>query len=193
MLTVFPRGASFYALLSSAPAVYGEGKSKKEAINALSENIYKFCNWLSVPYPAPEEWKECNLKILPAQGRILAPWEKEPDKRTVRLYRSVALQAAFSFKCLADSLPDEEAKAIAEETVFRLNALLRPYGKEGLIGGVAELTDLPADGELAGTLREISLLLFSSAERISALCMENHIPFSDAFRFRYSLAETDRA
>ena len=56
-----------------------------------------------------------------------------------------------------------------------------------------EPSDLPADGELAGTLREISLLLFSSAERISALCMENHIPFSDAFRFRYSLAETDRA
>lgn len=193
MLTVFSRGPLFCALLSSAPAVCGEGKNKKEAINALSENLYKYCNWLSVPYPTPDEWTECNLKILPAQGRLLAPWEKEPDKKTVRLCRSVALQAAFSFKCLADSLADEEAKALAEETVFRLNALLRPYGKEGLIGGVAELTDLPADGELAGTLREISLLLFSSAEKISALCMESDIPFSDAFRFRYSLAETDRA
>ena len=82
MPIVTSANGNLFAYFSSAPELYGTGKTKNEAISSLSELLYDHCNWLSLPYPCERDLAETKEKAVRKGNRILLPWETVPDNKT---------------------------------------------------------------------------------------------------------------
>lgn len=176
---------NFFAYFSSAPELYGIGKTKNEAISSLSELLYDHCNWLSLPYPDKRDLAETKERAIKKANRLFLPWEILPDKRTIAAYRQTAIQAAFSFKSMRDSF-DVEPPAIRDifaRTEEEFTAILSPYRLSGLIGGTVGLADEPCTENTLCDLRRISSLLYFSAKEIVSSARKNGVPVHDPFRF----------
>ena len=185
MPIVTSANGNLFAYFSSAPELYGTGKTKNEAISSLSELLYDHCNWLSLPYPCERDLAETKEKAVRKGNRILLPWETVPYKKTTATYRQTAIQAAFSFKSMQDSF-DTFPPAIRDiftRTEEEFAAILSPYRLSGLIGGTVGLADEQCTENTLCDLRRVSSLLYFSAKEIVSAARETGIPVHDPFRF----------
>ena len=149
----------------------GWGKSKKEAIDSINDNIYDYCNWLFKPLPKSpiatvvEEYSgdERSLKF------------KSDDKSLAKKYAEVVVQTAFSFKCMLDSFELSECeKELVSGVYTKLN--IAGGGVIGYASDLSETGDLPK-------CRAFIYNVYKVAKEIFFLAKERGEIPTDCFKF----------
>lgn len=165
-----------YVAFSLFPVgVIGWGKSKNDAVKAINDNVYDYCNWLSKPLPKNPE---ATVKEE-YSGEIVSVAFKSDDKSLVKKYAEVVVQTAFSFKSLTDSLEKGDRE---ESLIAKLFSELKIAEGEGIIGRSAELCergDIPL-------LREFIFKAQKTAKELMLTAKERGLEFFNTFCFDFT-------
>ena len=176
METAIIKSDRLFVACSIFPVGYfGWGKSEKEAINSLNDNVYDFCNWLSRPLP-----KDPIVKVISKySGRLNEVKFNEDKQSDVKKYCEVAMQSAFSFKCFIDSF------TLSEEESQTCNNLYEKLGfqvDEGIIGFSAKL----CENGCCEQLRNFIFNVYYTAKDLFQSAKTRNVDFSDTFCFGFS-------
>lgn len=152
--------------------IVGWGKSEKECVLDIGDNLYDFCNWLSLKLP-----KDPNVTIIAKfTGEISAVNFSQDDGRVFKKYAEIVLQTAFSFKCMVDGarLSSDEKQRV--ETVF---------SELGIIGGVGiiEFASSIADGGDFRKARAFIYKIYRLAKELFFDVKNQAREITDSFKF----------
>lgn len=151
--------------------VIGWGKSKKEAIDSINDNIYDYCNWLFRPLPKSPE----AVAVEEYSGDVCCVKFKGDDRSLSKKYAEVVVQAAFSFKCMIDSFELSERESELVSGVYSSLGIT----EGGIIGhasALSETSDLPKS-------RAFIYNVYKTAKEIFFLAKERGVTPTDCFKF----------
>ncbi len=152
--------------------VVGWGKTKKDAVNDIENNLYDYCNWIEKPLPkvvdavVKEEYsgETDNVKF------------KSDDKSLLKKYAEITVQAAFSLKCMTDSfILNEEEQSLINEACASLS-----IADGGIIGhavGLSQAQELEKQ-------REFIYKVYKTAKQIFFLATDRGEAVTDTFKFK---------
>ena len=151
--------------------VIGWGKSKKEAMDSISNNIYDYCNWLYRPLPKSPD----AVVVEEYCGEVSSLKFKSDDKSLAKKYAEVVVQTAFSFKCMLDSFElSESEKELVSGVYTNLN--IAGGGVIGYASDLSETGDLPK-------CRAFIYNVYKVAKEIFFLATERGVSPTDCFKF----------
>lgn len=174
MDTAIIKDGNNYIAVSLFPVCFiGWGKTENGAINSLSDNLYDFCNWLSLPLP-----KDIKVKIVERVSGEIGEICLQADKDTpTKKYAEITMQTAFSFKCFWESFTPNEIEIEEYNKTFEKLGI-----DDGIIGYSASISD---SGNKA-KMREFVLAVYSLAKTLWRSLVERKSDYSDTFRFNFS-------
>ena len=151
--------------------VVGWGKTKKDAINSINDNLYDYCNWLLKPLP--------KVPTATVKEEYLGDLEKtvfkSDDKSLVKKYAEIVVQTAFSFKCMTDSFSIEDSERALLEQL---------YSKLSMVdGGIIGYAALLSEGVGLPKQREFIYCVYKTAKEIFFLAKDRGENPTDCFKF----------
>ncbi|MBR2336733.1 MAG: hypothetical protein IKA61_02180 [Clostridia bacterium] len=151
--------------------VIGWGRTKKDAISSINDNLYDYCNWLLKPLPKDPEAKA----VEEYSGEISCIGFKGDCKSLAKKYAEVVVQTAFSFKCMTDSF------ALSEGELTLLN---NAYAKLKIDGGaiIGHATDLSENADPL-KCRDFIYTVYKTAREIFFSALKRGETPTDCFKF----------
>ena len=163
--------SEFIAFSAFPVGVVGWGKSKKDAMDSINDNLYDYCNWLFKPLPKNPE----GVVVEECSGDVGSVKFKSDDKALGKKYAEVVVQTAFSFKCMIDSFElCESEKELLDAVYTSLNML--DCGIIGYASVLSETCDLPK-------CRAFIYHVYKTAKEIFFLAVERGANPTDCFKF----------
>lgn len=149
----------------------GWGKSKKEAIDSINDNIYDYCNWLFKPLPKSPD----ATAVEEYSGDVASLKFKSDDKSIAKKYAEVVVQTAFSFKCMLDSfeLSDSEKELVSGAYI---SLGIADGGVIGYASALGETCNLPK-------CRAFIYNVYKTAKELFFKALERGESPTDCFKF----------
>ena len=173
----FKKDGETWACATDCAALAAYGENEREALSALEENVYIYCNWLGCPLP-----KDLGVKVVKRSEAFSAAAFSPLGNKELKRAKERALQAAFSLKAFSESFDmTEEERDILNAYLAFSDDICSPYG-EGLIGGVSALVSSD-DEKLGEKAMCLSAHAFLAAQKLYDRVSKRGIKFTDSFTF----------